>query len=62
MDTNAAAIELRIDPGYPSLDEPMFAQTTAKYERWGMFMDAGTRWLKPGTPNFVLMDTFTPLA
>ncbi len=62
VDRNAASIELRIDPGYPSLDEPMFAQTTAKYERWGMFMDAGTRWLKPGTPNFVLMDTFTPLA
>ena len=62
VDTNAAAIELRIDPGYPSLEEPMFAQTTAKYERWGMFIDAGTRWLKPGTPNFVLMDTFTPLA
>jgi hypothetical protein len=62
VDTNAATFDLMIDPGYASLGEPMFAQTTAKYERWGMVMDARTRWLKPGAPNFILMGRFTPLA
>lgn len=62
VDTKAATFDLLLDPGYPSLGDPMFAQTTAKYERWGMCLDAKTRWLKPGAPNFVLMAEITPLA
>lgn len=59
IDPKAGTFDITIDPGYPSLDEPMFAQTRLKYERWGMFMDSQTRWLKPGAPNFILIDTIT---
>lgn len=60
IDPKAGTFDMTIDPGYPSLGEPMFSQTTAKYERWGMCMDPHTRWLKPGAPSFLLIGTITP--
>lgn len=61
VDREAGWFELDLQPGYPSLEEPWFAEAPSPYGRWGMIFDPVERRLKTGAPDFIFMDSWEPV-
>ncbi len=58
VDREAGTFVYELQPGFPSLAEPWFAECPEPYGRWGMLFDRGERRLKTGAPDFFFMKSW----
>lgn len=58
VDAASYTFDYELQPGFPSLTEPWFAECPEPYGRWGMLFDREERRLKTNAPDHVFMTSW----